>query len=311
MPAVTDRSSLPPLESPDRARTRRPVEHVRRAIRTTEGAGFVVRRPIPGIDPARSDPFLLLDHMGPVTYAPREAVGAPDHPHRGFETVTYLLDGELEHKDSHGGGGVLRAGDTQWMTAGAGLVHSEMPSERIRRHGGTVHGVQLWVNLPAADKFTPPRYQDLRADLLTRLRSPDGGALVRLIAGSLGDHEGPGRTHTPITYAHASIDPGHVLEVPWDPEQSALLYVLSGEGRAGPDATPVAESDLAVLGEGEVVSVAGEGAEPLEVLLLGGRPLREPVAQYGPFVMTTKAQIAEAIDDYHAGRMGRIAARTG
>jgi redox-sensitive bicupin YhaK (pirin superfamily) len=309
MPAVTppDLDVLPELASPSGGRAR-PVQSIVTAQQTTEGGGFLVHRPFPqpGADLGATDPFLMLDEMGPVEYGPGEAIGAPDHPHRGFETVTYLFDGAMEHRDSAGGGVQLRGGDTQWMTAGSGLVHSEMPTPEMLRDGGRMHGVQLWVNLPRADKMTPPRYQDLTGDRLTLLRTADGLGLVRLIAGELGGHAGPGATHTPIVYAHASLRAGARVSVAWPDVFNALVYVLSGTVRVGDDARTAGAHQLAVLGrDGENVVI--EASDDAEVLLLGGRPLREPVAWYGPFVMNTKQEILDAIDDFNEGRMGAIA----
>jgi len=303
---------VPHIEAP--VGVRREVTRVVPAKRTVEGAGFVVWRPFPGgIDSHLADPFFLLDQLGPVDYAPHDAVGAPWHPHRGFETVTYVLDGYIEHHDSNGGGGVIGPGDTQWMTAGSGILHDEVPTQAFLRAGGRSHGVQLWVNLPAALKFTPPRYQAIEQSDLTVLSSPDGGALVRLIAGTLGEHSGPGVTHTPITYAHASLRPGAQLEVPWDPAFSAMAYVLTGHGYVGPDRRPLDEHQLALFGAGDTVVIEAADQQPddspdLEVLLLGGLPLREPIAHYGPFLMNTRQQIVEAIDDFNAGRMGTVPA---
>ena len=289
---------------PDTERgTERRVAEIATATQAFEGAGFPVRRPFANVDLAATDPFLLLDEMGPIDYAPGEAKGAPDHPHRGFETVTYVLDGAMEHRDSTGGGGVIRAGDTQWMTAGAGLVHSEEPLEEMLRDGGRMHGLQLWVNLPRAQKMTPPRYQLLSSDGITKWSDGDGKVVVRLIAGEIGEHRGPGQTHSPITYAHATLQPGARLDVPWDPESNALVYVLSGQGRVA--GVSIHDGQMAVLGTGDRVVVESDDA--LDVLLLGGRPIREPIAWYGPFVMNTKQEILDAVDDYEAGRLGRIA----
>ncbi|MCH7653762.1 MAG: pirin family protein [Chloroflexi bacterium] len=284
------------------------------APRMLEGEGFEVRRAFSGVDLRLVDPFLLLDHLGAVEYSPGEAKGAPDHPHRGFETVTYMMDGELEHRDSNGGGGLITDGATQWMTAGAGIVHSEMPTEKIVTKGGLFHGVQLWVNLPSADKWAPPQYQDLEADRATLLASEDGGAIVRLIAGDLAGHRGPGSTRTPITYAHASLIPGARLQVPWPVHFNALIYVLAGRGSVGPDRRPINEGQLAVLGQGDVVTVFSDpkqdnGQPHLEVLLLGGSPIKEQVAWYGPFVMNTRDELIQAVEDYRAGRMGSIPAK--
>src|SRR5215207_4106564 len=242
MPAATAENILllPRIPRPHAATAvERRVQGIITAPSFLEGEGFQVRRPFPGIDYRLSDPFLLLDHMGAVEYAPGEAKGAPWHPHRGFETVTYIIDGAFAHHDSTGGGGVIADGATQWMTAGAGILHDELPTEELVAKGGLFHGVQLWVNLPADQKWTPPRYQDIRADRVALLASEDGGALVRLIAGNLAGHEGPGVTWTPITYAHATVSPGARLQLPWRPDFNALVYVLAGSGSAGQEQTPL------------------------------------------------------------------------
>jgi quercetin 2,3-dioxygenase len=316
MPAITVANPLvlPRLGPPAADAVSRPVATVVPAHHAVEGAGFEVWRPFPGgIDPHVADPFFLLDQLGPVEYAPNEPVGAPWHPHRGFETVTYVIDGVIEHHDSNGGGGVIGEGDTQWMTAGAGILHDEVPTESFKRNGGRSHGVQLWVNLPARLKFTPPRYQAITRNDLTLLASPDGGALVRLIAGDLDGHSGPGQTHTPITYLHASVSPGAALEVNWNPAFSGLAYVLTGRGYAGRERRPVGAHDLVVFGPGDSVAVGAAPAQPedspnLEILLLGGLPIREPIAHYGPFLMNTRQEIIEAIEDFQHGRMGIVPA---
>ena len=312
---VDDISALPRIVPADgeKASERRVVTVVN-APRMLEGAGFEVRRAFTGVDLTLVDPFLLLDHMGAVEYAPGEAKGAPDHPHRGFETVTYMMDGVIEHRDSNGGGGFITDGATQWMTAGAGIVHSEMPTEEIVTRGGLFHGVQLWVNLPRAQKWAPAQYQDLNADETVLLASEDGGAVVRLIAGDLSHHRGPGSTRTPITYAHASVSPGERLQVPWRPDFNALVYVLAGQGAIGLDQQSIREGQLAVLGQGDLVSIFSDPkqesrAPALEILLLGGSPIGEQIAWHGPFVMNTREEIIQAIQDYHAGRMGRIPAK--
>jgi redox-sensitive bicupin YhaK (pirin superfamily) len=317
VPAVTpnDPLTLPRIARVHEERaTLRPALQVADAPRMLEGAGFEVRRAFAGIDLRFADPFLMLDHMGAVEYAPGEAKGAPDHPHRGFETVTYMLDGVIEHRDSNGGGGLITDGATQWMTAGAGIVHSEMPTEEIVASGGLFHGVQLWVNLPSAEKWTPSAYQDIEAEQVTLLSSEDGGAVIRLIAGDLAGRHGPGSTHTPITYAHASISPGARLLVPWRKDFNALMYVLAGSGTVGPERRPVREGQVAVFGDGDALAIQADArqdvrAPSLEVLLLGGMPIREQIAWYGPFVMNTREEIVQAVEDYHAGRMGRIPAK--
>lgn len=316
MPAVSvqDPTKLPRIPRSEGDAPARAAAAIYDAPRGLEGEGFEVRRAFAEMDLRLADPFLLLDHMGAVEYAPGEAKGAPDHPHRGFETVTYMLDGVLEHRDSNGDGGLITDGATQWMTAGAGIVHSEMPTEEVVTQGGLFHGIQLWVNLPAAQKFTPPQYQDIEAGEVSLLASDDAGALVRLIAGELAGFAGPGATRTPITYAHASISPGARLEVPWRNEFNAMAYVLVGDGTVGPEGTPIREGQLAVFGEGGDVIVNGaprqdSRTENLEVLLLGGLPIREQIAWYGPFVMNTREELQQAVEDYQAGRMGRIPAK--
>ncbi len=316
MPAITVENPLllPRLAVPAADAVVRPVSTIVPAHHAVEGAGFEVWRPFPGgIGAHVADPFFLLDQLGPVNYAPNEPVGAPWHPHRGFETVTYVMDGQLEHHDSNGGGGIIGEGDTQWMTAGAGILHDEVPTQAFYRNGGPSHGVQLWVNLPARLKFTPARYQAITRNELLLLSSADGGTLVRLIAGDLGGHSGPGVTHTPISYAHASLSPGAQLDLPWNPAFNALAYVLTGRGYVGGDRRPIEAHQLAVFGAGDSLTVGAAATQPedspnLEVLLLGGLPIREPIAHYGPFLMNTKAEILAAIEDYQAGRLGTIPA---
>ncbi|HET9090838.1 MAG TPA: pirin family protein [Acidimicrobiales bacterium] len=313
MPAVTaDTLSLPRLAQLPESTSRRPVVRVVRTVRTFEGEGFPVRRPFPSPDLPLADPFLLLDHLGAVEYAPGEAKGAPWHPHRGFETVTYIIDGAFEHRDTTGGGGLITDGATQWMTAGAGILHDEMPPEQLVMKGGLFHGIQLWVNLPASLKWTPPRYQPIEAGDVALLSSPDGGTLVRIIAGELDGHKGPGQTWTPITLAHLSVSPGAQVDLPWDPSFNALAYSLAGNGFAGSELRPLPEGQMAVFGDGGAFRVTadrvqdGRGTGNWEVLVLGGRPINEPVARYGPFVMNTRQEILQALEDYQAGRLGTI-----
>jgi redox-sensitive bicupin YhaK (pirin superfamily) len=313
MPALTpaDATILPRVDLAE-GEPSRPVVDVVDAPSFLEGEGFKVRRATAGINLSLADPFLMLDHMGAVEYAPGEAKGAPDHPHRGFETVTYMMDGKIRHRDSYGGGGIISDGATQWMTAGSGVVHSEMPTEDLLQGGGLFHGVQLWVNLPAAQKWTPPAYQDLESAQVGLVASEDAGAVVRLIAGDLGGMSGPGVTRTPITYAHATLAPGARLRTRWRPEFNALAYVLSGRGTVGAERRPIHEGQLAVFGDGAAVELGSDASQEekdragLEVLLLGGLPIREQVSWYGPFVMNTKEEIIAAIEDYQAGRMGSI-----
>lgn len=287
----------------------RSVKNTVVAHRQTEGGGFIVRRPVPtaGSHGADVDPFLLVDEMGPVDYRPGEAVGAPDHPHRGFETVSYILEGELEHEDSAGNRGFLRAGDVQWMTAGAGIIHAEMPSRRVIDQGGRVHGFQIWVNLPARLKMTRPRYQEVAAAKIPRATSADGLAQVRVIAGEALGARAVIDTHTPVVYQDWSLAPGADVTLPLAADHTVLVYVFQGGilvGDDGADAS-VADGQLAVLGSGDAVRLRG-GAAGGRLLLLAGVPLREPVVAYGPFVMNTKEEILEAHRDYHSGRMGEI-----
>jgi len=290
--------------------TQRSVAKVVPATRTVEGGGFVVRRTFPSTRLDMVDPFLLLDHMGPSDYAPGEAVGAPDHPHRGFETVTYMLEGAFEHRDSSGGGGYLGPGDVQWMTAGAGIVHSEEPAERIRRDGGRVHGLQLWVNLPRADKMSPPRYQEIKADEIP-VTEPAPGARVKVVAGDVLGVRGPVAVHSPIVYLHAKLQAGAAIDVPVPDGHQVFAYVISGRGQFGADETEASESQLVLFAgeEGDVHLAGADDLEgPLDALVISGVPLREPVARYGPFVMNTRAELVQAVDDYQSGAMGRIAA---
>jgi redox-sensitive bicupin YhaK (pirin superfamily) len=309
VPAVSaDTLSLPKLPDVGPADRLRPVRSVTTAPSGVEGEGFPVRRAFAGIDLADLDPFIHMDQMGEVDYAPYEPKGTDWHPHRGFETVTYMIDGTFQHQDSHGGGGVITDGATQWMTAGGGILHIETPPERLVMSGGLFHGIQLWVNLPSRDKMIAPRYQSLEGDQVTLLASADGGALVRLIGGSIGGTRGPGDTYTPVTVAHATVSPGARLVVPWPAEFNALAYVLAGAGTVGDDRRPVETGQLALFGAGDAIVVGGDPKRSLDVLLLGGRPIREPVAAYGPFVMNTRAELVQAVEDFQAGRLGTIPA---
>jgi quercetin 2,3-dioxygenase len=316
MPAVTvdDRGGLPTIGSMDPGSTAaRPVVSVTTAPAGFEGEGFPVRRAFAGVDRRYLDPFIHMDQMGEVEYAPGEPKGTPWHPHRGFETVTYMIDGTFQHQDSIGGGGLISDGDTQWMTAGGGILHIEAPPEALVASGGLFHGIQLWVNLPSQDKWVAPRYQDIRAGRVALVASPDGGALVRVIAGDVAGHAGPGVTHTPMAMAHITISPGARVTLPWARDYNALVYVLAGEGSVGTVGRPVHRGHLAVFGPGDAIVVSARDRQDsrspdLEVLVLGGRPIREPVVAYGPFVMNTRAEIAEALDDFQHGKLGTVPA---
>jgi redox-sensitive bicupin YhaK (pirin superfamily) len=276
------------------------------ARRQLEGGGFQVRRPLPSAGMRSVDPVLLIDEMGPADYRPGEAVGAPDHPHRGFETVTYMLDGEFEHRDSAGHAGKLGPGDVQWMTAGRGVVHSELPSQHIMQAGGRVHGFQIWVNLPARLKMTAPRYQEIAAAQIPEAVSGDGLARVRVIAGEALGVTARIDTHTPIVYQHWILQPGASVSQALPADHNGLAYVFLGVAEVA--GTRLLEGQMGVLGDGDVVSlsVPASADGETQLLLLGGVPLNESVVQHGPFVMNTRAEIEQAIKDYQMGRMGEI-----
>ena len=313
MPAVTvpDLTVLPRVPGVDPSAQQRPVRSITTAPGGLEGEGFPVKRAFAGVDLRDLDPFIHLDEMGEVEYAPGEPKCTPWHPHRGFETVTYIIDGIFDHHDSFGGGGTITNGDTQWMTAGGGILHIEAPPEHLVVSGGLFHGFQLWVNLPRADKLKPPAYQDLRSSEVGLLTSADGGSLLRVIAGEVGGLTGPGSTHTPMAMVHATIAPGGTLELPWRPDFNALVYAMSGDGFVGPDQSPFGTGQLAVLGRGDALRLSAARTQQaryaagLDVVILGGRPIREPVAWAGPFVMNTRAEVIQAFEDYQAGRLGQ------
>ncbi|MEU4170582.1 pirin family protein [Streptomyces sp. NPDC026665] len=314
MPAVTVENplALPRVAAPVDA-VDRPVLTVTTAPQGFEGEGFPVRRAFAGINYRHLDPFIMMDQMGEVEYAPGEPKGTPWHPHRGFETVTYIIDGIFDHQDSNGGGGTITNGDTQWMTAGSGLLHIEAPPEHLVMSGGLFHGLQLWVNLPAKDKMMAPRYQDIRGGTVQLLSTPDGGALLRVIAGELDGYQGPGITHTPITMVHATLRPGAEISLPWREDFNGLAYVLAGRGSVGADRRPVRTGQTAVFGAGSSLTVRADEKQDsntpdLEVVLLGGQPIREPMAHYGPFVMNTRDELQQAFEDFQKGRLGTIPA---
>ncbi|GBG37910.1 pirin family protein [Mycobacterium montefiorense] len=313
MPAITaDTLTLPRISTPSPQETERPVRSVTTGPRGHEGEGFPVVRAFAGVRATALDPFVHMDQMGEVNYEPGEPRGTDWHPHRGFETVTYMIDGKFAHQDSHGGGGLITDGATQWMTAGSGILHIETPPAELVDSGGVFHGIQLWVNLPKKDKFAAPRYQAIDGNDVKLLASDDGGALVRIIAGEVDGHRGPGATHTPITLAHTTIQQGARINIPWRRDFNALVYVLSGSGSVGPVGYPIHAGQLAVLGAGDRITVAADTpgdsslTSAIEVLLLGGQPIREPVFHYGPFVMNSRAELIEALEDYQAGKFGNI-----
>jgi redox-sensitive bicupin YhaK (pirin superfamily) len=316
MPAVTvdDITVLPHIRRPDPGLViPRPVVSVTTAPKGFEGEGFPVSRAFAGVDAAVLDPFIMMDQMGEVEYAAGEPKGTPWHPHRGFETVTYIIDGTFIHQDSHGGGGVITNGDTQWMTAGSGLLHIETPPESLVVSGGLFHGLQLWVNLPSSAKMNAPKYQDVRASDVLLLSSDDGGALLRVIAGDVAGHVGPGSTYTPITMVHATLQPGASMTIPWRQDFNALVYGLSGRGSVGQERRPLGTGQLAVYGNGGSLTVSADQAQDsrtpaFDVIILGGSPLREPIAWMGPFVMNTQRELMQAFEDFQSGRLGQIPA---
>jgi redox-sensitive bicupin YhaK (pirin superfamily) len=306
MPAVTvdDLLVLPRVIANPGAEPRQVVS-ITSSVPGFEGEGFPVNRAFAGVSQAQTDPFLMMDQMGAVDYGPGEPKGTPWHPHRGFETVTYMIDGTFQHRDSMGGGGLIQNGATQWMTAGGGILHIEVPPEELVMSGGLFHGVQIWVNLPRTLKMTDPRYQSIEAEDVKLLTNDDGGVLLRVIAGDIGEHQGPGSTHTPIALVHATVPAGGELVLPWRADFNALVYVLSGQGSVGTKKAPIQRSQLAVFGPGETIQVNGGTSGDFDVLIMGGQPIREPIVQYGPFVMNTKAEIQQAMEDYQKGRMGQ------
>ncbi len=290
-------------------KTGRKVVRVVEADRVTEGDGVSIRRAFPTRKIEDFDPFLLIDHMGPIDYAPGQATGFPEHPHRGFETVTYLLDGAMEHKDSHGNHGILAPGDVQWMTAGSGLVHSEMPGEKLRRDGGRLQGFQVWVNLPRVAKMSAPKYQELPSAQIPLAETADKSVQVKIIAGESLGEQARISTHTPILYLHFTLQPGASVTQAVPASFNALAYVIEGVAAVGDDLTEVKEGALAILAKsgGDVV-ISNPGTKPVSLLLLGGEPIGEPVARYGPFVMNTKAELQDAFEDFRNGKMGTIEA---
>lgn len=283
----------------------RNVSRIVPGYETYEGEGFLVHRPFPTRALMDFDPFLLLDEMGPMDLAPGEAKGAPDHPHRGFETVTYLLSGSFQHEDSAGHAGKLHPGDVQWMTAGSGLVHSEMPDEDFIRKGGRLHGLQLWVNLPKRDKMMAPRYQEIAAANIPTAESDGGKVKVRVIAGEAMGQTAAIDTRTPILYLHYHLTPraSTVQKIPGD--FNVFAYVLEGE--AVFEKQRVAANHMAIFAkDGDEVELQASATQALDVLLIGGLPIKEPIERYGPFVMNTKEEIRQAVEDYQSGRMGTI-----
>lgn len=312
MPAVTaDTLTLPRIGTANVDDVERPVLNISTGPTGFEGLGFPVRRALAGAPYEMTDPFIMMDHLGEIDYEVGEPKGTSWHPHRGFETVTYLIDGSFQHQDSSGGGGLIEPGDTQWMTAGSGILHIETPPAAMVEAGGLFNGVQIWVNLPASAKWTPPAYQPITRHDVLLLTSSDAGAIVRVIAGDVDGHSGPGSTHTPITLVHASVRAGERLSLPWSPSFNALAYVFAGSGTAGVPDAPVSHGNMVVFGSGDRITITADETQDsrtdsLEVMLLGGKPIREPAVHYGPFVMNSRDELAQAVDDYQHGRMGVV-----
>jgi len=291
------------------SRAGRTVSGVVNSIQTLEGGGFLVRRPFPKAAFSEFDPFLLLDEMGPMEVAPGEAKGAPDHPHRGFETVTYMLSGDMQHKDSSGHAGRLRSGDVQWMTAGAGVVHAEMPSAEFMRTGGRMHGFQLWVNLPQRDKMIRPRYQEIPSAKIPKITSADGLVSVSVIAGEAMGEKAVIETRTPIIYLHYRLEPGGVATQQVPRDYNAFAYVVDGAGLFGAEGERGVDGQMVMFapdGDEVIIENPADADATLDVLLIAGVPLNEPIARYGPFVMNTEEEIHQAFEDYSHGRMGAI-----
>ena len=287
----------------------RTISQIVNAKTTTEGDGFIVHRPFPNSEIREFDPFLLLDEMGPIDLAPGDAKGASDHPHRGFETVTYVIEGAFEHKDSQGNSGKLFSGDVQWMTAGSGVVHSEMPEKDFTQKGGTLHGFQLWVNLPKKDKMIKPRYQDIPSKNIPIVKTSDGKVQVKVIAGESMGKKAVIDTKIPIMYLHFTIQPGGKVIQPIPKNYNSFAYVASGEGLFGAEQRTVTkEQAIFFERDGDEITIATSinAVLPLEIILLGGIPINEPVKRYGPFVMNTDEELKQAISDYKTGKMGII-----
>ena len=283
----------------------RGIKQLETAHQQREGAGFIVKRPIGGRI-SYCDPFLMLDHFGPVVYKPGEAVGAPDHPHRGFETVTYMLEGSFQHKDSVGNSGHLKEGWVQWMTAGSGVVHAEMPGDDIMKNGGRIEGFQLWVNLPAKDKMIPPRYQDTAAEVIPIVTEQEGKVWVKVIAGESLGTRAVIETRTPMMYLDIRLQPGTVFSQPVPEEYDGFCYVYRGRGYLGAERRGAEMGQVVVLDKGSEFRMEGGEDSELRVLLIAGVSLNEPTARRGPFVMNTWEEIEQAFADYQSGKLGRI-----
>ncbi len=276
---------------------------------TQDGEGVTLNRSFPNKFISEFDPFLLLDEMGPVDVKPGKQKGFPDHPHRGFETVTYLLEGKFEHKDSQGHAGTISAGDVQWMTAGSGVIHSEMPEKEFSKNGGRLHGFQLWVNLPKSNKMMKPQYQEIPQSKIPTGTTKDGNLTVKVIVGESLGAKAVIDTITPIMYLHFKLEPGARIIQPVPKEYNVFVYVIKGTGvfEQSNNNETAEKGNLVIFekdGQAAYIQAIEDSNVPLELLLIGGVPLREPIARYGPFVMNTQQEIYQAIEDYRSGRLG-------
>ena len=309
-----------PSPSPSPSSLGRPVVKVFTATKQLEGGGFEIRRPFPSSSLPHVDPFLLFDHLGPMTHQPHEAIGAPDHPHRGFVTVTYLLQGSMEHQDSFGHKGKIRAGGVQWMTAGSGLIHAEMPSHDLLQHGGTLEGYQIWINLPAKAKGMAPRYQELEPEDIPEGRSTDGKVVVKVVGGEALGVKAKIDTVIPVTFVDVRMQANATFWQAIPEGFTAVAYCYRGRGYIGAQERPIKEGQCAEIdthhtevkegeggegGRGSEVRIVTEG-ESASFIVLAGQPIREPIARHGPFVMNTQAEVRQAFVDYQNGKMGHL-----
>ena len=286
----------------------RSVSKIIKSKATQDGEDVTLNRSFPNQYISEFDPFLLLDEIGPINIKPGKQKGFPDHPHRGFETVTYLLEGKFEHKDSQGHAGIINSGDVQLMTAGSGVIHSEMPEKEFSKNGGKLHGFQLWVNLPKSSKMMKPRYQEILQSKIPIGTSKDDNITVKVIAGESLGAKAIINTITPIIYLHFKLERGSRIVQPVPKEYNVFAYVIQGKGVFEPsDSNKVERGNLVIFdtdGKEVYIQAVEDSKIPFEVLLIGGIPLREPITRYGPFVMNTQQEIYKAIEDYRNGKFG-------
>ena len=286
----------------------RSVSKIIKSEATQDGEGVTLNRSFPNQYISEFDRFLLLDEIGPINIKPGKQKGFPDHPHRGFETVTYLLEGKFEHKDSQGHAGIINSGDVQWMTAGSGVIHSEMPEKEFSKNGGKLHGFQLWVNLPKSSKMMKPRYQEILQSKIPTVLTKDDNITVKVIAGESLGAKAIINTITPIMYLHFKLEPGIRMGQPIPKEYNIFAYVIQGKGVFDPsDSNKVERGNLVIFdtdGNEVYIQAVEDSKIPFEVLLIGGVPIREPITRYGPFVMNTQQEIYKAIGDYRNGKFG-------